>query len=137
MSRIINLESAGKERNRLTKTIVLAIHELGLQSGPGLESKDLAAFIALALETIAETIDASVAAWEKRGYWIKADKFRMDWVWAEQLAQKMRVAVLADDWSGVTLIATQVAGKLNKITVPNGHCLGRPWEGAWNELKKK
>ncbi|PIW20880.1 MAG: hypothetical protein COW33_00765, partial [Anaerolineae bacterium CG17_big_fil_post_rev_8_21_14_2_50_57_27] len=72
MSRIINLESAGKERTRLTRAIVLAVRELARQSGPGAESRDLAAYLALSLRAIADTIDVSVAAWEKRGYWVKA-----------------------------------------------------------------
>ena len=137
MSRIINPESSGKERTRLTKAIVLAVRELAQQTGPGVESCDLAAFIVLALGIVAETIDISVAAWEKRGYWVKADKFRMDWDWAAQFSEKMRVALLAEDWAGVAQIATQTAMRLNKITVPAGHRLGRPWVGAWEERKKR
>jgi len=137
LSRIINPESSGKERTRLTKAIVLAVRELAQQTGPGVESCDLAAFIVLALGIVAETIDISVAAWEKRGYWVKADKFRMDWDWAAQFSEKMRVALLAEDWAGVAQIATQTAMRLNKITVPAGHRLGRPWVGAWEELKKR
>ena len=137
MSRIINPDSAGKERMRLTKAVVLAVRELAQQSEPGAETRDLAAFIALALEIIFGTIETSVAAWEKRDYWVKADKFRMEWAWSGQLAGKMRTAVLAEDWGTVALVAAQVAGKLGKITVPPGHRLGRPWVGAWNELKKQ
>ncbi len=137
MSRIINPDSAGKERTRLTKAVALAVRELAQQTGPGTESRDLAAFIALALAVVAETIDVSVAAWEKRGYWVKADKFRMDWAWAGQLAEKIRSAVLAEDWAAVAQAAAQVAGRLNRITVPPGHRLGRPWVGAWNELQCK
>lgn len=137
MSRIINPDSAGKERTRLTKGIVLAIRELAKQSDPGPDSRDMAAFIALALAIIADSIDASVAAWEKRGYWVKADKFRMEWLWAGQYAAKMRAAVLADDWATVALVMTQTAQKLVKVTVPAGHRLGRPWVGAYKELKSK
>src|SRR3954468_10908821 len=82
MSRIINPDSAGKERTQLTKGIILSIRELAKQADPGPESRDMAAFIALALTVISESIDISVAAWEKRGYWVKADKFRMEWLWA-------------------------------------------------------
>jgi hypothetical protein len=137
LSRIINPDSAGKERTRLTKAVVLAVRELAHQTEPGPESRDLAAFIAMALAIIAETIDASVAAWEKRGYWVKADKFRMEWAWAAILANKMRLTVLAGDWGGVAQVAAQTAGRLNKITVPPGHRLGRPWVGAWDELRKR
>ncbi len=137
MSRIINPESAGKERTQLTKGIVLAIRELAKQSDPGPESRDMAAFIALALAVIAASIDVSVAAWEKRGYWVKADKFRMEWLWADQYAAKMRAALLADDWATVALVMTQTAQKLAKVNVPAGHRLGRPWVGAWKELNAK
>ena len=137
MSHIINPDSAGKERAQLVKAIVLAIHELAQQTGPGVESRDLAAFIALALTIVSETIDISVAAWEKRGYWVKADRFRMDWAWAGQLAEKMQHALLTNDWSAVTEVAALTAQKLNKITVPAGHRLGKPWVGAWKELQKR
>jgi hypothetical protein len=134
MSRIINPDSVGKERTQLTKGIVLSIRELAKQSDPGAESRDMAAFIALALAIISEGIDVSVAAWEKRGYWVKADKFRMEWLWADQYATKMRTAVLADDWASVALIMTQTAQKLGKVTIPAGHRLGRPWVGAYKQL---
>jgi len=137
MSRIINLESAGKERTRLTRAIVLAVRELARQSGPGAESRDLAAYLALSLRAIADTIDVSVAAWEKRGYWVKADRFRMDWLWAGQLAEKMRAALLDEDWGTVAALAAQIAQKLNKVSVSENRQLGKPWVGAWQELKRK
>ena len=137
MSRIINPESAGKERTHLTKTIVLAVRKLSQQTQPGAESRDMAAYIALALSTIAETIDTSVAAWEKRDYWVKAEKFRMEWAWTGFLAEKMRHAVHDDDWASIARIAAQVALKLNKITLPTGHRLGQPWLGAWDEMQKR
>ncbi|MGD0750824.1 MAG: hypothetical protein ABSA23_05385 [Anaerolineales bacterium] len=137
LSRVINPDSAGKERTRLTKGIVLAIRELAKQSEPGAKTRDLAAYIALALSVIAGTIDVSVAAWEKRDYWVKADKFRMKWAWSGQYAEKMKLAILENDWANVARVAAQTAQKLSKVTVSPGHRLGRPWEGAWVELKKK
>ena len=66
LSRLINPDSVGKERTRLSKSIVLCIRELAKQSQVTPETKDQAAYIALALQAIAEGIDSSVAAWEKR-----------------------------------------------------------------------
>ena len=137
MSRIISLESAGKERTHLARTIVLAVRELARQSEPGVETHDLAAYIALSLRAIADTIDISVAAWEKRGYWVKADSFRMDWLWAEQLAEKMCADLLDEDWGAVTVLVAQAAQKLNKVNVGKNHRLGKPWAGAWQELQRK
>ena len=137
LSRVINPDSAGKERTRLTKGIVLAIRELAKQKEPGTEARDMASFISLALSIISETIDTSVAAWEKRDYWVKADKFRMEWAWTKPYAEKMKNAILLDDWASVAQVAAQTAQKLNKISVAPGHRLGRPWEGAWEELRNK
>jgi hypothetical protein len=137
MSRVINPDSAGKERTRLTKAIVIAIRELARQSEPNAEARDLAAFIALALQTIAEGIDVSVAAWEKRDYWVKADRFRMEWAWAGQVGEKIRSAVLNDDWGNVAMLSAQIAQKLQKVNVSENHRMGTPWVGAWKQLKTR
>ena len=136
MSRVINPDSAGKERTRLTKAIVLSIRELAKQTDTDGEARDLATFIALALGTIAEGIDVSVAAWEKRNYWVKADRFRMDWAWAGQLGEKMKTAVIEDDWASVAMLSAQIAQKLYKVKVSEKHRMGKPWVGAWNKLEK-
>jgi hypothetical protein len=137
LSRVINPESAGKDRTRLTKAIVLAVRELAKQQEVNNEAKDLAAFIALALKTISEGIDASVAAWEKRDYWVKADKFRMEWMWTGQYADKMKVAIFTDDWGTIATLMPQIAQKLNKIEVSDNHRLGKPWVGAYLQLTAK
>jgi len=134
MSRVINPDSAGKERTRLTKAIVISIRELAKQTDTGKEARDLAAFISLALQTISEGIDVSVAAWEKRNYWIKADRFRMDWAWAGQLGEKMKSAVLADEWGDIAMISAQIAQKLHKVKVSEKHRMGKPWVGAWERI---
>jgi hypothetical protein len=135
MSRVINPDSAGKERTRLTKAILIAIRELARQSEPNAEARDLAAFIALALQTIAEGIDVSVAAWEKRDYWIKADRFRMEWAWAGMMGEKLKKAVLDEDWGNVAMLSAQIAQKLYKVKVSENHRMGTPWVGAYNQLK--
>jgi hypothetical protein len=137
MSRVINPDSAGKERTRLTKAIVITIRELVKQTEPTEETRDMAAFIALALGTISNGIDVSVAAWEKRNYWVKADRFRMDWAWAGQLGEKMKSAVLTDDWASVAMLSAQIGQKLQKIKVSERHRMGKPWVGAWEEIEKE
>ncbi len=135
VSRVINPDSAGKERTRLIKAIVVALRELARQSQPTQDARDLAAFIALALASIAAGVDASVIAWEKRDYWLKADRFRRDWMWTETMAQKMKQAILADDWGTIAMLLPQIAQKLHHVRVSENHRLGRPWEGAYQKLK--
>lgn len=135
MSPIINPDSAGKERTRLSKAIVLAVRQLAKQSQVTQEARDLAAFIAMALRIISDGIDVSVAAWEKRDYWIKADKFRMEWTWTGQFADKMKTAVLTDDWGTVAMLSAQIAQKFGKIVVSENNRLGKPWVGAFQKMK--
>ena len=97
----------------------------------------MAAFIVLALQTIAEGIDVSVAAWEKRDYWVKADRFRMDWAWAGQVSEKMKNAIMEDDWADVALLSAEIAQKLSKVKVSEKHRMGKPWVGAWSQLENK
>jgi hypothetical protein len=136
MSRVIHSDSAGKRRNQLSKAIVLAIRELMKQTEPNSLSRDLAAFIALAAQEIAQTVDVSVQAWEKRGYWVKADRFRLDWEWAEALGKAMEQAVRGDDWPQVALTAVKIAQKLSKVKVAEKNRIGAPWIGAWKSLQR-
>jgi hypothetical protein len=137
LGRVIKIEGVGKERNQLARAVVLALRELMQQTEANQTTRDLAAFISLALEEIHRTIDDSVAAWEKRGYWLKADRFRLEWAWAEKLAQAMRAALLREDWPVVAATAAEVAQRLNSVKLPQRHRLGTPWVGAWEKLRGK
>ncbi len=132
MGRVINPESAGKRRTHLSKAIVLAIRELVKQTEPGPLSRDLAAYIARSAQEIGQTVDVSVTAWEKRGYWVKADRFRMDWEWAEILGKEMEKALKGEDWPQVALTAVKIAQKLSKVKVAERNRIGAPWVGAYN-----
>ena len=136
MPRIINPDSAGKDRTRLTKAIVISIREMTKQTDTNGEARDLAIFIALALQTISDGIDVSVAAWERRNYWVKADSFRMDWAWTGSLGEKMKTAVLEDNWANVAMLSAQIGQRLHKVQVSEKHRMGRPWVGAWERMDK-
>ena len=135
MSRVINPDSVGKQRTRLTKSIVLALRELARQKDTSEETHDLTAFIVVALRAVSEGIDASVAAWEKRGYWVKADKFRMEWAWTGPLSEKLKAALATEDWASVAMLSAQIGQRLGKIQIADNHRLGRPWDGAYKRMK--
>lgn len=134
MSRIIKLDGAGKVRQRLCREVVLALRALVQQPEPNAAARDQAAFISLALEQIAQTVEDSVAAWEKRGYWVKADRFRMDWAWTRNRSRDLRQALLAEDWPRVAITAVEIGDRLKAIKLPRHHRLGTPWDGAWAKL---
>jgi hypothetical protein len=137
LSRVINPESAGKERNRLARSVLGAVRQLGRQEEVNNRTRDLASYIALALEAIHATIDPSVEAWEKRGYWVKADRYRMEWLWAEKYGSQMGQAVLTEDWGRVAHLAAEIAGKLEKFKELKIKQGSEPWQGAWDQLKSR
>lgn len=137
MGRVIHIDGVGKERKQLVRSVVLAIRGLMQQDNLGMQARDQAAYISLALAEISRTIDTSVTAWEKRGYWIKADRFRLEWSWSDRFAREMRQAVLNEDWDGVATIAARIAEKLQSVKLPQRNRLGTPWVGAWDKLRQK
>ena len=136
MSRVINPDGVGKERKRYTRAIAIALREMATQTSDSAATRDLAAFIVLTLEAVADTIERTVAPWEKRDYWLKADRFRMDWAWAARFAGELRAALSADDWGEIASVSAQIAGKLSGEKVPQRHRLGTPWEGAWDKFQQ-
>jgi len=137
LGRVIHIDGVGKERKQLVRSVVLAIRGLMQQDTLGMQARDQAAYISLALAEISRTIDTSVTAWEKRGYWIKADRFRLEWSWSDRFSREMRQAVLNEDWDGVATIAARIAEKLQSVKLPQRNRLGTPWVGAWDKLRQK
>jgi hypothetical protein len=137
LSRVINPETAGKQRKRLARSVVLSIRELSKQTEVNLASKDIAAYIVLALQEMHDTVETSVVAWEKRGYWVKADRFRLEWEWSQTLSDKIRAALISDDWASIAMMLAQVAQKLSKEQIPVRHRMGTPWVGAWKHLQNR
>jgi len=134
MGRVINPEPAGKERNRLVKEVAAATRQLLRQSQVDATTRDLAAFIGSTLVQVAGTIDKTVEAWEKRDYWLKADRYRMEWMWTERLGMRMQKAVLAEEWGEAASIAAQVAERVGKVEELKRTSEEKPWAGAWQRL---
>ncbi len=134
MVRLIKTGSAGKDRILLEKGIILAIRELAKQSEMDNSTRDILAYISLSLKAISETIDESVAAWEKRGYWIKADRYRMEWLWAGNWGDEMKQAIRSEDWTTVAKITAQVTQKMSKVKIAERNRLGTPWAGSYQKL---
>ena len=136
LSRVINPNVPGKERNRLKRATALALRELMVETEPNKKARDLVAFIVLALEGIAKTVEITTAAWEKRDYWIKADRFRLEWEWASRLGSEMRAAVVSENWDLIPQIAVKIFQFVGDERISERHRMGKPWVGAWEEVQK-
>jgi hypothetical protein len=134
LARLIKTGSPGKDRVLMEKGIVLAIRELAKQADLDEGTRDLLSYIALSLTSIAETIDESVAAWEKRGYWVKADRYRMEWTWAGRTGDQMKQAIIKEDWADVARLTGQVTQKLSSVKIGLKSRMGTPWVGSYKKL---
>lgn len=139
MSRIIRSSTPGKDREKLSKAIVVTIRSFMQQEAPDQSTNDMIAFIILALQEISAGIDNSVAAWEKRGYWVKADKYRLEWQWTAEMSKVLKLAFSQKDWEKITAYLVEIMGKFSKIKVSSQHRMGKPWLNAhknYNDLVK-
>jgi hypothetical protein len=137
LSPVINPDGVGKQRDRLMKAVTLALRALAKQTKVDAESRDLVAFLALALNEIHETIDVTCLAWEKRDYWLKADQFRREWAWAGRTAEKLERVVLGDEWQNLPVLMVELAKHLEKVNLPKRNTLGTPWVGAYKKLAEE
>jgi len=137
LSRVVNPDGVGKQRDRLMKAVTLALRALAGRSQIDAETKDLVAFIALALNEIHATIDVTCLAWEKRDYWLKADQFRREWGWAGRIAEKLERVVLGDEWQNLPTLMVELSKHLEKVNLPKRNTLGTPWTGAHAKLVKE
>jgi len=134
LGRIIKTGSASKDRIWMEKGVVISIRELVIQTDFNETTYDLVAFIALSLKAIGDSVEESVAAWEKRGYWVKADRYRMEWSWSTRFGDELLQALFKEDWGYIANIIAQVTQKLSKVKVPARNRIGAPWIGSWNRL---
>jgi hypothetical protein len=98
MARVINTSSPGKIRNRLRRTIAELLRHLMFKRQLDEDTKDMAAAVVFALRGIHETTETTTAAWEKRDYYLKADRFRLDWEWVPVAAERLEAIIRNDRW---------------------------------------
>lgn len=101
MARVINTNSPGKRRKSHMRTIAEILRHLGQKNGIDDHSKDMVAAVIYNLRAIAATVEESSVAWEKRGYWKKADDFQQKWWWASLCSTNLEKLVRSGDWQGM------------------------------------
>ena len=135
MSRITCVDGTpASQRNRLRRTIAEILRRLGSKNAIDAETKDMIAFIVIALRLMNESIEQSCVAWEKRDYYLKADQFRREWTWLTPTADRLEDLIVTEEWS---LLPTEMAGlaarfsdvKVNQMTKP-----ASLWQGAYQKL---
>ena len=134
MGRVVSVERVGTERQQLRRTIAEALRRLKEKPDLDEEAKDLAALIVFCLDEIAEGVDRSATAWERRDYYLKADRFRREWAWANRTADEMATLIQQDDWDRLPAVLASLLPHFADVRVTK---LVRPpslWQGAYQRL---
>lgn len=121
MGRVIQTDSPTKIRNQQMRTIAELLRHLSKKQEFDVEAKDMVATIIFALVEIDEGVKKSAEAWEKRDYWLKAERFIRDWSWARQTACDMDDVLRHEAWDLLPQLLLQLsphfAGiKISKFT---------------------
>lgn len=132
MSRVFRPQSAASERRKLLQYLKLAVIASKGQTLDEHECRDLAAFILQVLEDIAESVKTTVSAWEKRGYWVKADHFMAQWSWIGTSDRQTAGALERGEIQPQSLISQQLEDHLEDIKLPTRMRNQKPWKGAWS-----
>lgn len=132
MSPVIRPESAARARDRILGAIAFTLRVAASDtSAHSVERRDMLAFVALALTQLSQSVEETSNAWERRGYWVKADKFRLEWGWADRVARELRAALSKDDMAIAGPLASGIAGHLSRAKIPARLAGTKPWQDAW------
>ena len=86
------------------------------------------------LRAIDGTIEESVQAWEKRGYWKKADDFQQKWWWASLLGLAIEKLVKAGDWDELPEAMAKLFPHFADIQVSKLTRDPKEWTGSYQKL---
>lgn len=138
MSRIINTAGTPQtQRNRLRRTIAEALNLLMRKSDFDAESKDLTATIVLSLRGIADSVEQTTEAWEKRDYYMKAEEFRREWAWVTPMERMIRTALLEGQVANLPPLFVQLMARFQDITITKQTRDSSVWDGAFEKVKKE
>jgi len=134
MGRLIQTDSTSSQRQRLRRTIAEALKRLMEKPELDAEARDLAALIVLLLREIEAGIERSASAWDKRHYYIKADRLRAEWEWTGRAADRLANLIRVGDWSRVPVALAQMAPRFSDVSVARYTRSPALWNGARERL---
>lgn len=130
MARVIRTEPATRTRRQILEGASRALAGLTADLPPE-EVRERLAFLALCLTEVQRSLDQTVEAWEKRGYWVKADRFRAEWRWVEHAVSRIAPALASGDWTAAVEATRQLAGRLPPARDLESKGRDPIWAGSW------
>jgi len=137
MSRVINVDGPGKQRNHLMRTAAEVLRLISQKSGLDNEARDMVAMLIFCLRGIHAGIDESTLAWEKRDYWVKAEQFRARWAWTDRADQELTAIVSSDSWDELPMALANLFPHFTDIRIAKVTRNPDLWRGAYQRLLRE
>lgn len=134
MSRVVHVDSPGKRRNQARRSIAEILRILGRKAAIDDEAKDMAAMLVYYLQEIKETVDESANAWEKRGYWMKVERFVREWEWNPALIADIDDVIRHDAWDLLPELLAELSPHFDDIQIKTMTRKPEVWRGAYRRL---
>lgn len=137
MGRVINTENPGKIRNHHRRTIAEMLRRLSQKAEIDAESKDMAAMIVLLLIEIFDGVDQTANAWEKRGYWMKAERFLREWEWTKETAANFDDVIRNEAWDLLPDLMADIFPRFADVQIKTLTRKPTTWRNAYQTLLQK
>jgi hypothetical protein len=137
MSRVINPDSAGKQRSALMRTGAEILRRLSQKGAIDDDVHDMVAHLVFVFHEIDEGIDVSATAWEKRDYWMKADDLRQRWAWSGRMADELQALVFAERWDDLPAMIVKLFPYFNDVKVTKMMRKETLWRGSYTRLLRE
>ena len=134
MGRVINDNTPAKSRHRCRRAIAEILRHLSQKPAVDEETKDMAAMIVFFLREIDAGVEQTIAAWEKRGYWLKAERFLRDWEWTREAAANFEDIIRNEAWELLPELLADLFPRFADIQVKRMTNDHSEWEGAYEKL---
>jgi hypothetical protein len=131
MSRIISTDGPGRARHEHRRTVAEAMRRLSQKKQLDREAQDLAALIVFSLLAIADTVDRTTDAWDKRDYYMKAERFREQWRWLEPATDELSTLIYEARWQELPAALARLMPHFADIRVKKLTRSPRLWSGAY------
>ncbi len=134
MSRVINVDNPAKKRNANRRTIAELLRRLSQKAKMDEDAKDMASAIVFALREIDEGVEQTVAAWEKRDYWMKAERFLREWDWTGEMAANMEDVIRNSAWDLLPELLADLFPRFADIQIKTMTRKANAWQGSYRIL---
>lgn len=134
MSRVINTNNPAKLRNQNRRTIAEMLKHIIERGEIDDTVIDMAATIVFALIEIDAGVKVTVTAWEKRDYWMKAERFMRDWAWTMESAANLDDVLRHEAWDLLPGLLMELMPRFSDIAINQYMRKAVIWEGQYARL---